>query len=573
MLWYGKQIIFHDDNNSDSENNYNNNESEKNESFSKFVNTGTNSDTTAVSNNTEEKNGDDDDEPQGIIKQDKDDLKQKVTLRPSIPLWREKLVQLADFRQNNNGNNKYETDLEANRNILTLASNNFTKPPAGTQMGSEQIALIQEALGKHGNLLVWGLGNDSPFWNYVTTGRVAFIEDDIPEAKAGTLWYDVITRKYPFLEAYKVKYHTDNEKSFQQYITSPERWPELRLKDLPNSIREEHWDVIIVDAPLGCCNAGPGRYQSIYESWRMATNKTHVFVDDYERKVEREFSQAVLGRAPDSVVPRQKAASNANEQAHFRPVTPQRRYDQVPNSIPIQWTILLTVNDGFYDFFQNWWIHYDRLKLLNTVVVVAEDDAVYAKLKVNLNITVERSSLINANAHSYESTDYKVMVSTRAQHILRHLRVGEDVLYSDVDTVWRSDPMVHLVSQDIVAEVDNPTYEGVSPYYCTGFMAIHSNARTIRMMEQWNNEMTRKPQLNQPLFNRVLHGSKTVEHVGLPNALFPSGKQYFDEMDENVKQKVVVVHNNFIQGHGAKKKRFQAAGLWQISTNRRLTST
>ena len=65
-------------------------------------------------------------------------------------------------------------------------------PPAGTQMGHEQMAAIRDALGPNGNLLVWGLGNDSPFWNDATTGRVAFLEDDIPEAKAGTLWYDVI---------------------------------------------------------------------------------------------------------------------------------------------------------------------------------------------------------------------------------------------------------------------------------------------------------------------------------------------------------------------------------------------
>lgn len=123
-------------------------------------------------------------------------------------------------------------------------------PPAGTQMGHEQMAAIRDALGPNGNLLVWGLGNDSPFWNDATTGRVAFLEDDIPEAKAGTLWYDVITRKYPFLEAYKVHYHTDTVESFQQYIDSPDRWHELRLNDLPDSIRGENWDVIVVDAPL-----------------------------------------------------------------------------------------------------------------------------------------------------------------------------------------------------------------------------------------------------------------------------------------------------------------------------------
>ena len=417
-------------------------------------------------------------------------------------------------------------------------------------MGHEQIASIQEALGPNGNLLVWGLDNDSPFWNDATTGRVAFIEDDVPEEKAGTLWYDVITQKYPFLEAYKVHYHTDTVKSFQQYIDSPDRWHELHLNDLPETIRSENWDVIVVDAPLGCCNAGPGRYQSIYESWRMATNHTHVFVDDYERKVEREFSQAVFGRAPDSVVRRPKAASNENEQAHFGPPLSHR-------SITTTWTILLTVNDGFYDFFQNWWAHFDRLDMPQKVVVVAEDDVVYAKLKSNSRITVERSQLSQTAAHDYNGKEYKQMVSTRAQHILRHLRSGENVLYTDVDTVWRRDPTNYLnQSADLVAQLDAPDY------YCTGFMGFRSNARSIQLMERWDTELAKTTQVNQPIFNRVLRHIDGLQHIALSDALFPNGKQYFETMGKNKKQAVVVVHNNYIIGHDAKKKRFQDNGLW-----------
>jgi hypothetical protein len=82
--------------------------------------------------------------------------------------------------------------------------------PVGAQMGTSQVISILQELPVDGNLLVWGLGNDSPFWNNATTGRVAFLEDDIPLKKAGALWYDTITEKYPELEAYKVHYKTDN---------------------------------------------------------------------------------------------------------------------------------------------------------------------------------------------------------------------------------------------------------------------------------------------------------------------------------------------------------------------------
>ena len=199
----------------------------------------------------------------------------------------------------------------------------FASPPKGTQMGKEQIEEIRSVLPKDGNLLVWGLGNDSPFWHHSTTGKVVFIEDDVPEKKAGTLWFDTITAKYPFLEAYKVHYTTDTVKSYDKYMQHPELWKkDLDIRDqLPDAVRNTCWDVILVDAPLGCCNTGPGRYQSIYTSKLLADTDTHIFVDDYERKVERRFSKKVFKKEPIKTLKRQKGASNANEQAHFLQVS------------------------------------------------------------------------------------------------------------------------------------------------------------------------------------------------------------------------------------------------------------
>lgn len=185
-----------------------------------------------------------------------------------------------------------------------------SSPPKGTQMGEAQIAKIKQAIPPGGNLLVWGLGNDSPFWNDITTGKVVFLEDDIPFTKAGTQWFDTITARYPFLEAYKMHYTTELEKSFQRYAGHPERWSELKVK-LPTSVESTHWDVIIVDAPLGCCGQGPGRYGSLYTTKLLGKAGTHVFVDDYERKVERIFSQDFFG------VPLEVTSRLDNEQAHF----------------------------------------------------------------------------------------------------------------------------------------------------------------------------------------------------------------------------------------------------------------
>ena len=95
-------------------------------------------------------------------------------------------------------------------------------------------------------------------------------------------------------------------------------------------------------------------------------------------------------------------------------------------------------------------------------------------------------------------------------------------MYTDVDTVWRLDPTNYLNQQaDLVAQLDGPDY------YCTGFMGIRSNARSIQVVERWGTELARTPQLNQPIFNRVLRHTEGFQHIALSDALFPNGKQYF----------------------------------------------
>ena len=221
----------------------------------------------------------------------------------------------------------------------------------------------------------------------------------------------------------------------------------------------------------------------------------------------------------------------------------------------------------------------------NTVVVVAEDDQVFKNLqapKYTNKITVERSNLVShSEAVNYGTKDYRKIVSSRAEHILRHLHAGQDILYSDIDTVWRSDPTPYIEGAsdkaDIIAQVDSMNNPHYTPYFCTGFMGVYSNARSIDLMERWNKELMKSPQMNQPIFNKLLHtkGLHSVEFSALSLDLFPPGIKYFGPatagqatkfkvLTREDKKNVVVVHNNFIMGKDKKKLRFEAAGLWKV---------
>lgn len=209
----------------------------------------------------------------------------------------------------------YNTDIDRSSYAKRISKTKWKQPPPGTQMGILQVSAIQNVIPENGNVLVWGLGNDSPFWHDSTTGKVVFLEH-VGE------WYDKIIGKYSYLESYKVQYSTDKLSSYNKYINHPELWLDLDIRSqLPASVLQTPWHVIIVDAPPGtwCIfSCAPGRYQSIYTSSLLARNGTHVFVDDYEREVERAFSLKMLG-TPVEVVKRTRKGIflSANEQAHF----------------------------------------------------------------------------------------------------------------------------------------------------------------------------------------------------------------------------------------------------------------
>ena len=191
------------------------------------------------------------------------------------------------------------------------AGSNGNVPPPGTQMGQKQIDSILRVLPKRGNLLVWGLGYDSPFWHKNTRGKVVFLESNLE-------WFNNVTNAYPYLEAYKVTYTTNIVDSFYKYLHHRELWSDLDLRSqLPEFVQHIFWHVILVDAPKGFGD-GPGRYQSIYTSSLLARKGTHIFVDDFERRVEHEYSLNMLGQ-PVEVLERPEVEGVVvlNLQAHF----------------------------------------------------------------------------------------------------------------------------------------------------------------------------------------------------------------------------------------------------------------
>ena len=115
--------------------------------------------------------------------------------------------------------------------------------------------------------------------------------------------------------------------------------------------------------------------------------------------------------------------------------------------------------------------------------------------------------------------------------------------------------------------------EEIPVTFCTGFMALLPTSKTLDMLKTWDLELSKAPQLNQPIFNKLLLQKSLLKVGKLDRQLFPSGDLYFGvegvrslepRCDANLRHsRVVIVHNNWIVGKEKKIQRFINVGLWK----------
>jgi Nucleotide-diphospho-sugar transferase/Polysaccharide biosynthesis len=475
-------------------------------------------------------------------------------------------------------------------------------------MDAAFVSAVLDALPPDGNLLIWGLDDDAPFWHRATSGFVVVVGTEAMK--------NAFHHTMPYIYFERVEYNTawgTTEHAYQKFVVGQDmernNWCELQMP-IPETIAETTWDVILVVAPPDV-----GVFQPLFVAQTIATTQLgkdssdknasiHVFVHDYERDSERDFSQKIFNAKPDNVVQSQ-GENNSKEFGHFVvsanrsisttilddcPVamdfkpSPNLVHFVFPNAVdiamsslvmkPESWVILLEVNNGYYDFLVNWWFHFSKLNISIPVEIVVEDDSVRAKVEQEIltkyaNVAMTRSaSTVNTTAADWGTPGFTLIVSNRPRHIRQRLEQGINVIYTDVDTVWRSSPIPYLAATskgvDIVASVNGIDVMGYSPYYSVGFMAMVSNNQTVELMTNWEERIKEAATVNQH-FNAALYQT-ALKHQPLLWSEFPNGQVYFEQYTRDAQRdRAVVVHNDFVMGFDVKKARFEKHGLWNVS--------
>jgi len=163
--------------------------------------------------------------------------------------------------------------------------------------------------------------------------------------------------------------------------------------------------------------------------------------------------------------------------------------------------VLVTMSEGFESMWYNWLSHFKALEIPNLPVhLFAEDDNSYIKCikqqqeqhdvvdlvclspETVFGIVQEEDQIHNSqNPKDYYSKEYKRMVSRRPRIIQYELENNIDIIFSDLDIVWRKNPLPYFDeissgSVDILASIDGGidsmrTQDKVLPALCT--VSVH----------------------------------------------------------------------------------------------------
>ncbi|CAJ1947777.1 unnamed protein product [Cylindrotheca closterium] len=312
----------------------------------------------------------------------------------------------------------------------------------------------------------------------------------------------------------------------------------------------------------------------------------------------------------------QKMISNVcSERKVVTPLRNESSYKQSDGRIP--WTICMTINAGFYDFFQNWYAHFQILDLKMDMVLFAEDSVAYDRLSNAQFLNRDYTMVVNATTStpitSQQATDvqpakisststgssaedsassdevfdaysqkYKQLISNRPTRLLQVLCSGRNVLYIDSDTFLKKSPLPfinknYMDGVDISVALDHVKRKKYAHGFgvCTGFVAIKANPKTVHFVYEWErrcHDSDSGGAINdQTAFNlayeafwleRQESGMSIIKLQGLPVELFPNGEQYFKKYDEGQREDVVLAHANWIVGGKNKRQNLMKHGLW-----------
>ncbi|CAN8062254.1 unnamed protein product [Agarophyton chilense] len=247
--------------------------------------------------------------------------------------------------------------------------------------------------------------------------------------------------------------------------------------------------------------------------------------------------------------------------------------------------ILSAMNFGYRDIMMNWVCNMRELKIMNFVVAAFDAQLYrYAFLR-GVPVYLETTMMFNSSVldASYGTDSFKQLSKLKSRIVLRVLKLGYDVVWTDTDIVWFRNPLNDLKGHnaDLIIQSNAPDGENANEKrrINSGFYLVHRNNRTINAFEDIIAFAKQSNMSEQPCFYDVICGKKGERKVGNDRCLY--GEMTLQLLDRNLYPNgnthriwelpagtillefpnLFILHNNWIKGSREKQKRLKMHGF------------
>ncbi|XP_059657849.1 beta-arabinofuranosyltransferase RAY1 [Cornus florida] len=262
-------------------------------------------------------------------------------------------------------------------------------------------------------------------------------------------------------------------------------------------------------------------------------------------------------------------------------------------------TIVLAIAGYSYKDMLMSWVCRLRHLMISNFLVCALDQEIY-DFCVLQGLPVFKDSFaptnVSFNDCHFGTKCFQRVTKVKSRVVLQILKLGYNVLLSDVDVYWFKNPLPLLYSYGsavLVAQSDE--YNTTGPINLprrlnSGFYYVHSDGSTITALEKVVMHAATSNLSEQPSFYDTLCGEGGSNRVGanrcfepetkltvhfLDRNLFPNGA-YQGLWEENdvkeacMKKGCFILHNNWISGRKKKLERQVLSGLWAYDISTRM---
>lgn len=246
--------------------------------------------------------------------------------------------------------------------------------------------------------------------------------------------------------------------------------------------------------------------------------------------------------------------------------------------------ILSALNYGYRGIMMNWVCNMRHLGITNFVIAALDADVYKYAYTRSLPTYLENTIFAGLNSSiiadaSYGSDSFKQLTKMKSRVVVRLLKEGYNVVWTDSDIIYFRNPLQDMWSYnvDLVIQTNAPDNEPMNGRrrLNSGFYLARSNAPTIQAFEDIIKFASKSRMSEQPCFYDVMcgkegqtaEGDDTCRYNGIvvklldrhvyPNGItdgiwdVPLGK--IPEMFPNL----FILHNNWVKGADGKRMRFE----------------